>query len=186
MTSVEITKIPGFISDTECELLVDAFENNALTNSKNDFWDDMIVYPGKITDSDVLGLMAETGSRTREVILDVYKPKEIFSDSIMLCRWDVGKELTPHIDNQDTHQYSTPWRTYSSLVYLNDDFAGGETNFPRIGLSHLGAKGDAVLFRNVDATGAPDHDTMHAGMPPTSGEKWVFSQWIREFPRAGE
>ncbi len=74
-------------------------------------------------------------------------------------------------------------RTDTVLFYLNDDFSGGETSFPRIGLSHVGAKGDALLFKNVDAAGAPDRDTMHAGMPPTSGEKWLFSQWIREFPR---
>lgn len=75
-------------------------------------------------------------------------------------------------------------RTDTFLIYLNDDFSGGETSFPEIGLSHMGAKGDALLFRNVDAAGAPDQDTMHAGLPPTSGEKWVFSQWIREFPKA--
>ena len=75
-------------------------------------------------------------------------------------------------------------RTDTFLIYLNDDFSGGETHFARIGLSHIGAKGDALLFRNVDAAGAPDDDTMHAGLPPMSGEKWVFSQWIREFPRA--
>ena len=75
-------------------------------------------------------------------------------------------------------------RTHTFLIYLNDDFSGGETSFPEIGLEHSGATGDALLFRNVDAAGAPDPDTMHAGLPPTAGEKWVFSQWIREFPRA--
>lgn len=74
-------------------------------------------------------------------------------------------------------------RTDTFLIYLNDDFEGGETHFPRIGLSHIGTKGDAFLFRNVDASGAPDHDTRHAGLPPTSGEKWLFSQWIRQFPK---
>jgi prolyl 4-hydroxylase len=77
-------------------------------------------------------------------------------------------------------------RTDTFLIYLNDDFLGGETNFPRIGLSHLGAKGDALLFTNVNEAGAPDNDTMHAGLPPTSGEKWIFSQWIRKFPRESE
>jgi prolyl 4-hydroxylase len=74
-------------------------------------------------------------------------------------------------------------RTDTFLIYLNDDFSGGETHFSLLGLSHVGAKGDALLFKNVDAAGAPDGDTMHAGLPPTSGEKWLFSQWIREFPR---
>jgi prolyl 4-hydroxylase len=100
-----------------------------------------------------------------------------------------GETFAEHFDYLDPEEpaYSTQLtvrgqRTDTFLIYLNDDFSGGETHFPRIGLSHIGAKGDALLFRNVDAAGAPDRDTMHAGLPPTSGEKWVFSQWIREFP----
>jgi hypothetical protein len=170
MASVEITKIPNFISDEECAILVEAFERNALTNSANDFWDNMIVYPAKITDRDVLGLMAETSSRTRAVILDTYKPDEIFSDSIMLCRWDVGKELTPHIDNQDTHEYSTPWRTYSSLVYLNDDFEGGEIFFPRVDLTLKPVAGMLVLF----SSGA-EHE--HGVKAVTAGQRYTMPSW---------
>lgn len=73
-------------------------------------------------------------------------------------------------------------RTDTFLIYLNEDFTGGETHFPRVGLSHVGAKGDALLFANIDPAGLPDRETMHAGLPPASGEKWIFSQWIREFP----
>ena len=73
-------------------------------------------------------------------------------------------------------------RTDTFLIYLNDDFSGGETHFPRIDVSHKGARGDAILFSNVDAAGQPDEDTMHTGLAPTSGEKWLFSQWIRAFP----
>ena len=74
-------------------------------------------------------------------------------------------------------------RTETFLIYLNDDYSGGETHFPELGLSHVGARGDALVFSNVDAAGKPDDATRHAGLPPTSGEKWLFSQWIREFPR---
>jgi hypothetical protein len=73
-------------------------------------------------------------------------------------------------------------RTATFLIYLNDDYAGGATEFPRLGLLHRGARGDALLFSNVDADGEPDYDTLHAGLPPTSGEKWVLSQWIRARP----
>ena len=74
-------------------------------------------------------------------------------------------------------------RTHTFLVYLNDDFSGGETHFPELELSYAGAAGDAVVFSNVTADGKPDTATRHAGLPPTAGEKWLFSQWIREFPR---
>ena len=41
------------------------------------------------------------------------------------------------------------------------------------------AKGDAVLFWNVDAAGQPDVRTLHAGLEPARGEKWVLSLWLR-------
>jgi hypothetical protein len=44
---------------------------------------------------------------------------------------------------------------------------------------YKGRKGDALLFWNLNTAGEPDRDTMHAGLPTTSGEKWIFSQWLR-------
>lgn len=70
-------------------------------------------------------------------------------------------------------------RIMTFLLYLNDDYEGGETDFPKAGLRHRGRKGDVLIFANVDSAGAPDMATLHAGLPPTSGEKWVLSQWIR-------
>ncbi len=70
-------------------------------------------------------------------------------------------------------------RIATFLVYLNDDYEGGETEFPTLGLRHRGRRGDALLFANVDALGEPDRRTLHAGLPPTRGEKWLLSQWIR-------
>ena len=70
-------------------------------------------------------------------------------------------------------------RVKTVIVYLNDDFEGGETHFPRLPLSHRGRKGDALIFSNVDEAGQPDRRTLHAGLPPTRGEKWVLSQWVR-------
>ena len=70
-------------------------------------------------------------------------------------------------------------RSATFLIYLNDGYEGGATQFPRLSWQYRGGRGDALLFSNVDANGAPDYDTIHAGMPPTSGEKWVLSQWVR-------
>jgi len=75
-------------------------------------------------------------------------------------------------------------RIATFLTYLNDGYAGGETDFPLLGLSFKGAPGDALMFANVDLAGAPDSRTLHAGLPPASGEKWLLSQWIRNRARA--
>jgi len=70
-------------------------------------------------------------------------------------------------------------RVATFLLYLDDGAGGGETEFVELGWRYRGRKGDALLFHNVDAQGLPDRRTRHAGLPPTSGEKWILSQWIR-------
>jgi prolyl 4-hydroxylase len=70
-------------------------------------------------------------------------------------------------------------RVFTFLVYLNDDFAAGETGFPRLNWRYKGRKGDAVFFWNVTPDGVCDRETLHAGLPPAQGEKWLLSQWIR-------
>ena len=70
-------------------------------------------------------------------------------------------------------------RIATCLVFLNDDFEGGETGFEAGGLRHRGRKGDALLWANTLPDGSIDRRTRHAGLPPTSGEKWVLSQWLR-------
>ena len=70
-------------------------------------------------------------------------------------------------------------RIATCLVFLNDEFEGGETAFEAGGLRHRGRKGDALLWANTRPDGAIDRSTRHAGLPPTKGEKWVLSQWLR-------
>lgn len=71
-------------------------------------------------------------------------------------------------------------RLATFLLYLNDDYEGGETEFPRLGLRHRGGRGAALMFANVNRAGQPDQRTLHSGLPPSRGEKWLLSQWIRD------
>ncbi|MBL8546293.1 MAG: 2OG-Fe(II) oxygenase [Hyphomonadaceae bacterium] len=73
-------------------------------------------------------------------------------------------------------------RVVTFLVYLNDGYEGGETYFPQIDLRFKGRRGDALFFVNIQNDGSPDLSTLHAGLPPTSGEKWLLSQWVRNRP----
>ncbi|HET9231047.1 MAG TPA: 2OG-Fe(II) oxygenase [Vitreimonas sp.] len=99
-----------------------------------------------------------------------------------------GEEYRPHFDfinpaPQFERELATlGQRTTTFLIYLNDDFEGGETDFPRLGWRFKGAAGDALLFWNVNDEGRPEPLTLHAGLAPTLGEKWLFSKWIRDRP----
>jgi len=103
-----------------------------------------------------------------------------------ILHYDVGEAFAEH------HDYLYPddpgraaeiaahgQRVATFLIYLNDDFDGGETEFPKLGLEHRGRAGSALYFANLGADGAGDPRTLHAGRAPVRGEKWLFSQWVR-------
>ena len=73
-------------------------------------------------------------------------------------------------------------RTATVVTYLNEDFEGAETVFPQAQVSFRGNTGDAIVWSNVRRDGSPDRNTLHAGLSPTRGRKWVLSQWIRSNP----
>lgn len=104
-----------------------------------------------------------------------------------VLHYAVGERFTPHYDFLDPDREGPArdiavrgQRVATCLVYLNDDLEGGETDFPELGVRHRGGRGDALIFRNLDAEGQPDRRTLHAGLPPTAGEKWLLSQWVRD------
>lgn len=106
-----------------------------------------------------------------------------------LLHYEPGQQFAVHGDFQETTSPALArevehrgQRIATFLLYLNDDYEGGETDFPRIGFRYRGARGDALLFFNVDAVGQPNHDSVHAGLPTTRGEKWLLSQWMRSKP----
>lgn len=95
----------------------------------------------------------------------------------------VGQTFRPHVDYFPPGHRSQRIATF--LIYLNDGFEGGETEFLRVGLKARAPTGGALYFANVDPAGAADPMTLHAGVAPTSGEKWLLSQWVHDRPYAG-
>jgi hypothetical protein len=111
-------------------------------------------------------------------------------EAAAILNYRPGEQSRPHFDFIDpkargfaAEMQQIGQRVATVLVYLNDDYTGGETAFPELGIDHRGKKGDALLFVSVDGEGQPDRRTVHAGRPPLNGEKWVLSQFIRSKPR---
>lgn len=107
----------------------------------------------------------------------------------MILHYDIGEQITPHYDYIDVNapDYELQIREQGQrmitfLLYLNDAYTGGETTFPKLGLVHRGIAGEGMYFINAHPDTAPDRSMQHTGSPPTAGEKWVISQFIRNIP----
>jgi prolyl 4-hydroxylase len=72
-------------------------------------------------------------------------------------------------------------RVATLLVYLNSDFKDGETHFPKLNLKLKADPGSGILFRPLGSDEAKCHPkALHAGLPISSGVKYVCNAWVRE------
>jgi prolyl 4-hydroxylase len=110
-------------------------------------------------------------------------------ESPTILHYDVGEQISEHFDFVDPG--STNYlqqlreqgqRVVTFLLYLNEDYSGGVTDFPTLEIQNKGTTGEGLFFINAHPDGRPDKDMLHAGRPPTSGEKWIVSQFIRSVP----
>jgi prolyl 4-hydroxylase len=100
-------------------------------------------------------------------------------EPLQVLRYRPGQEYRPH---SDAVAGEANQRILTVLVYLTEDYSGGETRFMRTGLTFKGCRGDALVFRNALSDGRPDELAQHAGLPVAGGEKIIASRWIRARP----
>ena len=131
----------------------------------------------------VLAVLQQRAARLTSVGVEAHEPPNLIS-------YDPGQKFDLHYDfiPTDGAQFEEELRVrgqrlWTFVTYLNDDFEGAPTHFPKLDVSFRGEVGDAIVFCNVRRDGAPDPMTLHAGMPPTAGRKWVLSQWLRDRPQ---
>jgi len=99
----------------------------------------------------------------------------------------VGQEYQAHYDTFDPNSAegkeeieTNGQRHFTLLIYLNDDFEGGQTYFPHLDLLFTPKKGAGLFFNNTDGNGHLIESSFHAGLPVSFGRKLALNLWIRE------
>ena len=100
-----------------------------------------------------------------------------WGEPLNILKYVPGQQYRAHHDGTGTDNVSV--RALTALIWLNDQFEGGETDFPKINVRVRGGVGDMLVFRNVRDNGDFDERMIHAGLPVTEGVKWMASRWIR-------
>ena len=110
-----------------------------------------------------------------------------YSEGIQGQHYSVGQEFKQHTDFFDpgTDDYAEHCtvggnRTWTFMVYLNDVTKGGGTHFINLGHIFQSQKGKAIIWNNLYANGATNHNVLHAGMPVEEGHKVIVTKWFRE------
>lgn len=93
----------------------------------------------------------------------------LYPEQFSILKYSGGQEYKPHADGGTTY---VP-RQISAVCYLNDDYDGGELEFPYFGIKIKPEPGMLILFPSNFAYA-------HAALPVTSGNKYTLVTWMRE------
>lgn len=109
-----------------------------------------------------------------------------YSEGIQAQRYEVGGHFKPHFDffgtGSDEHRSACGLRgnrTWTFMVYLNDDFDGGATHFTNIDCTIQPRTGMALFWNNLNPDGSPNPATLHCGENVTRGHKVIITKWFR-------
>ena len=123
----------------------------------------------------VLELLINTRNRVKQHITEIFGlTVPIYGDSVQLIRWPEGYEQGPHADAEyntpEEGEYTFPHRYCGSLIYLNDDFDGGEIYFPQHDLELKPVPGMMVTFPGT-------REYLHGVRPVNNGIRYVISSF---------
>lgn len=199
--------IDGFLSEEECDALVAMARAEGLkpsslqpgrsvrestdrsTRSSSNTW--LPRDAANVTDAvyrRAARLLKMDESLLQKPVGDHYHEHEhSLAESLQVVRYQEGEEYRAHHDfvYPPAFRRHQPTRFATVLFYLNDDFEGGETVFPRAvnaqfhdGISVKPKKGKAVLFYNMLPDGNMDDLSQHSSQPVESGEKFLANLWV--------
>ncbi len=135
---MNIKLVENFLSEYQCNSMIKMAVNaNNWDKTKDEFWNDRVF-------NDVFNLktpifekqMRATLNRVRKVISEHYNVSELWNDGFAIVRWFPGMQQTPHTDDMksilgDNEDNTCRHRDFGAIIYLNDDFDGGETYYPQ-------------------------------------------------------
>lgn len=137
---------------------------------KSDVWHGRMINPRSMPPK-MLKLMEKIRRRSARHIAKHYGIEdEIYADTLQLVRWLPGHNQAAHADCEepDGRPNSTPWRAFASIIYLNDDYEGGQIYFPELGLR-------PELKPRLLAYFPSTANYLHGVEPITAGARYTFS-----------
>jgi len=93
---------------------------------------------------------------------------ELVHEEYQMLKYQTGQEYKAHADGG-----TNIGRAVSAIVYLNNDYEGGEIEFPNFGVKIKPEPGMLILFPST-------YPYAHIAHPVTDGTKYAIVTWIKD------
>ena len=160
--------INNFMLKEDCDLIVKNL--NVDTALKTDgFWENKVFAEFSFP-KECKAIIKKYRIKSHEVIKQRYGTTLLpNSMNQHIIKWPVGPGMEDHIDDE---AYERNHYHIASLIYLNDDFEGGELYFPKQGITLKPKAGDLVAFPG-------NKNYPHGVSEIFSGERYTAPSWYR-------
>lgn len=187
-TDPDISIYQNFLSEQECYDII----WSSLTFTRSKGLDPITAQSNVVTERTSSTAQIETtiGNNLQQKIYDSIRYKFDNNylnlshfENLQVQLYEKNQEYLPHYDFFDMKDpdFIKNNRIATIIIYLNEDFVGGETWFPKLDLKIKPEIGKMLYFdykysRNLNEL------TIHAGCPVDEGEKYIITSWIRQSP----
>ena len=137
-----------------------------------------VIYKGKIEDSPSTNIAEMFQTNLNNIFFEHFDPVEkdymntygVFSewhDVYGILKYGEGQQFTNHIDDHPSYH-----RRISTVYYLNDNYTGGEINFPRFGITFKPKANQMIVFPST-------YVYNHSVSPVIEGERYAVVSWMK-------
>lgn len=99
--------------------------------------------------------------------MSIYGIFSEWHDSYGILKYGKGQQFTNHIDDHPSYH-----RRISTVYYLNDNYTGGEINFPRFNITFKPKANQMILFPST-------YVYNHSVSPVIDGERYAVVSWLK-------
>jgi hypothetical protein len=161
----------NFLSNVACETIIEQAELEGFEKSQ-------VIKEGQNVHDDYSRSSSTVWFKDTWHITDMlhkYIPeiKKLKVEGWQLLRYNTSEEFKAHFDCLSREKD----RLFTVLIYLNDNFEGGETQFVNKKVTINPLQGRLIMWKNL-SSGKCDPLSLHAGNPVKSGTKYILVNWL--------
>lgn len=157
----KIKVISNFITDEDISKSIELLRTSKLYDFKNNPAAKII--PLRNTEIEANVLLKKYSDK----VLPEHGVNNLSTTEGFLSVWKTGSYAGVHKDNHERFEFLTN----STIIYLNDDYEGGEIYFPNLEFSYKPKKGDAIIFP------CNTEEYNHGVKTVTAGTRYTIALW---------
>ena len=163
----DIKIIPNYASDEDINNAINLFNNSKTYKFKNNPL--VKIIPLREGEKEATALIKKYSNK----LLLEQPVSPLFISEGFLSHWETGAFAGVHIDNHGPRNRDDMYGVvnYTALIYLNDDYEGGEIYFPNLNFEYKPKRGDAISFP------CDLEDSAHGVKEVTKGNRYTIAIW---------